>query len=678
MLDPVAGAGAAVVARGPSAVFQAHLVQRVPPVLPQEVLVEASRQMVPGQDLVGGAVPAGVPVRVEPAGRHRLQPQAGVEVLGPLLEGAPGPPDPLDHRAQAAVPAAGQPLGQGRLRVVPLETDPPGPPQVMAQQADLAPQLHGRVLAEPLERRERLGHEPADRHRHRRRAPVGRPQLDAVAGQLGDAERVLVGLGGQAGEEVELHPAPPLRERRLDRAVEVLLADELVDDLAHPPRARLGGEGEAGAAGPLDLGGQAHGEGVDPQAGEGHRHLAAPGVADGVGHHLLDPAEVGRAQRREGHLVVAGAAQAVAHHGAHLLGRALPYRAGDHAGLAEPAAPGAAPEHLDVEAVVDHLGEGDELVLGIRPRGQVGDGPLLHPLRDVGEPGLDRDDARAVVGHVVEGGHVHPGHAGQLPQHAFPAAGGLARGLPPPEHLGDLPHRLLPVAQHHEVEVVGQRLGVVGAVAPGTHQRGVVGPIGRPHRHPGQIDAVEHVGVGELGREVEGDHVEVRSRAVALQREQREPLGPHERLEVDPGRVRALGQGVGPLVEDLIEDLQALVGQADLVGVGVGEQPRHRPGPVERGLHPVLAADVAGRFRHSGQQLLQPGPQVGHGIKATGAAPEPCGAPWSCGAADDCPPLRSLLARGPRPGSQAPTGASRRRRSGGGGRRPPAPGRSAR
>ena len=48
-----------------------------------------------------------------------------------------------------------------------------------------------------------------------------------------------------------------------------------------------------------------------------------------------------------------------------------------------------------------------------------------------------------------------------------------------------------------------------------------------------------------------------------------------QRLEIAPRRVRAFGDGVVAFVEDLVEDLQPLVGQPDLVGVGVGEQPRH-------------------------------------------------------------------------------------------------------
>ena len=110
---------------------------------------------------------------------------------------------------------------------------------------------------------------------------------------------------------------------------------------------------------------------------------------------LLDAAEVGGRQRRERHLVVAGAAQALGDHRAHLVGRALAHRPGDHAGLAEAAAPGAAPEHLDVEPVVHDLGERHELVLRVGPVGQVGDGALLDLRGHVGVPGLDRHEVGA-------------------------------------------------------------------------------------------------------------------------------------------------------------------------------------------------------------------------------------------------------------------------------------------
>ena len=47
-------------------------------------------------------------------------------------------------------------------------------------------------------------------------------------------------------------------------------------------------------------------------------------------------------------------------------------------------------------------------------------------------------------------------------------------------------------------------------------------------------------------------------------------------LEVGPHRVGALGEDPVALVEHLVEDLHALVGQADLVGVGVHQRPADR------------------------------------------------------------------------------------------------------
>jgi hypothetical protein len=169
--------------------------------------------------------------------------------------------------------------------------------EVVAQEPDLAAQLDLGVLPEPLERRLGLGHEATDRERHGGRLVVAAADAGDLTAQLGDAQGVLVGLGGQAGEEVELHPPPALRVGGVDRGVEVLLGDELVDHLAHAPGAGLGGEGEAAAPGPLELGGDADGEGVDPQAREVDRHQPAGAtqlVASGeVVDDVVDPGEVG-------------------------------------------------------------------------------------------------------------------------------------------------------------------------------------------------------------------------------------------------------------------------------------------------------------------------------------------------------------------------------------------------
>src|SRR5271166_1913790 len=57
MLQPEAGAGSAVVTRGPATVLHGHAGQRILPVAPEEVTVETRRDVVPGKGLVLVAVP---------------------------------------------------------------------------------------------------------------------------------------------------------------------------------------------------------------------------------------------------------------------------------------------------------------------------------------------------------------------------------------------------------------------------------------------------------------------------------------------------------------------------------------------------------------------------------------------------------------------------------------------
>ena len=373
----------------------------------------------------------------------------------------------------------------------------------------------------------RLGHEAADRRGGARLLGVLASDLHDLARELGDPERVDVHLGGNADEEVELHPLPALRVRALDRGVQVVVGDELVDHLADPPRAAFGREGEPGAADLLDLAGDADGERVDPQRRQREADVAAPLLlVHQPGDEAVDPREVGGRQRRERDLVVAGATQAVAHHRAHLVGGTLAHGPGDHPGLAEAAAPRAAAEDLDVEAVVHHLDERHELVLGVGPVAEVGDGALVDALGHVGEARPHLGDERAVVVDLVHRrARRRPGMVAS--SRSTPSRRACARErFHAADHLGDLAHRLLAVADHERVDEVGHGLGVERAVPADDHER-VLGPaVLGPHGHAGEVEALEHVGVHELGGEAEGDHVEVAGRVVGVDREQRHAARP--------------------------------------------------------------------------------------------------------------------------------------------------------
>jgi hypothetical protein len=176
-----------------------------------------------------------------------------VEVLattpGRCRRGATPPRSP----PEPAVTPAHDALGHRGLRVVPLELTPCS--RRVASRSRLILRCSSSLVFCPNHWNgvNGLGTKPPTDTVTDGTCGARRPISTTLRASVGDAQRVLVGLGGEAGEEVQLHPTPALRVRRLDGAVEVFFADQLVDDLAHAPGAGLGSEREAGAASLLDL-----------------------------------------------------------------------------------------------------------------------------------------------------------------------------------------------------------------------------------------------------------------------------------------------------------------------------------------------------------------------------------------------------------------------------------------
>src|SRR6516225_253601 len=91
VLEAEAGAGPAVVARGPAAVLDGLRLrtgQRVLPVAPEEVAVQPRRDVIPGQRLVLVSGAMAQLVEAETLGGQGVGPQGEVEPFGPLLKGA--------------------------------------------------------------------------------------------------------------------------------------------------------------------------------------------------------------------------------------------------------------------------------------------------------------------------------------------------------------------------------------------------------------------------------------------------------------------------------------------------------------------------------------------------------------------------------------------------------------
>ena len=67
---------------------------------------------------------------------------------------------------------------------------------------------------------------------------------------------------------------------------------------------------------------------------------------------------------------------------------------------------------------------------------------------------------------------------------------------------------------------------------------------------------------------------------------EKNPFTPHQSFHVWPNRIGALGEHPVGFIEHFIEDLMALVGQPDLVGIGIHQ------GPTDVSLVPVTLRGV--------------------------------------------------------------------------------------
>ncbi len=207
------------------------------------------------------------------------------------------------------------------------------------------------------------------------------------------------------------------------------------------------------------------------------------------------------------------------------------------------------------------------------------------------------------------GGRVERGDVAALdarePQQQLGTATGAARGLPVAHDVGDVADDLLAVADRHGVDEPRHRLRVERGVATGEDDRVRGGaPVG-VQWDAREVERGEQVRVAELGGEADAENVERGDRAVAVDGERGHAVLAHQCLEVGPDRVAALGQRVGPLVEQFVENLDALVGQADLVGVRVEQRPADGRGiPVFRE-RVQLSADVLHRLGDAREERFQ-------------------------------------------------------------------------
>ena len=173
------------------------------------------------------------------------------------------------------------------------------------------------------------------------------------------------------------------------------------------------------------------------------------------------------------------------------------------------------------------------------------------------------------VSHLIERRHIQARNTGGRRQQ-FPPAPPLISGAA--VKLQQLQQHILPFAQTENVDKGRQRLGFVGAGPAGDDQRALLPPVRRPQRQSGQVQQVEHIGIGQFIAQGEADHVKPRDRVAALQSVKGKSFAAHLGLHVSPGCEYPLTPDAFLLIQQPIQDAHAQVGHADLISIRKAER----------------------------------------------------------------------------------------------------------
>ena len=163
---------------------------------------------------------------------------------------------------------------------------------------------------------------------------------------------------------------------------------------------------------------------------------------------------------------------------------------------------------------------------------------------------------------------------------------------------------ILSLPQNEEVHKGGQRLGVIAAGPPCHHKGGQLPPVLTAQGQTGQVQHVEHIGIGHLIAQREAHYVKFRDGVSALQTVEQQPLPAQLLFHVPPGGEAALTPDVLPLIHHSVENAAAQVGHTDLIGVGKteGKADAHLALVFDNGV--VLSAGIPGRLLYIGQDVL--------------------------------------------------------------------------
>ena len=235
-------------------------------------------------------------------------------------------------------------------------------------------------------------------------------EVHHLLGGIGNAFNVGHGLGGQAHHKVELDRCVPCLKGNPAGLFNFIPGDVFIDDVTQALGTGLGCKGQAALADAGGLFNQALGEVIHPQRRQRQADVLLGGPAVQIIQQLFQLAVVRGGQAGQAQFLIAGVGTQILGGLVQQSGIPLAHGPVEEAGLAEPAATDAAPQHFDAGTVLDGAHHGHHKVGGRGKIIHVPDDRLGHHSRNAGLVGGDGLDAAIlVVGHIIESRNIHAG-----------------------------------------------------------------------------------------------------------------------------------------------------------------------------------------------------------------------------------------------------------------------------
>ena len=293
---------------------------------------------------------------------------------------------------------------------------------------------------------------------------------------------------------------------------------------------------------------QINGKAVYAQGWQGKAHLFILEIRKQVIHQLPKAGIICRTQRGQGHLVVAGRIHQLPCQLPEPLAAALTDRTVGSTCLTEAAPPGAAPEKLQHNTVMDNINIWQYRLFHKRHCIHVLNQPLVNHRPCLRLHRLDGSkQALLIVLHMVEGRHIDAIQPCYTLQKAL-SSPGTSLLLPLAEKAGHLADDFLSFTQDKEVKEISNGLRVVHARTAAYDKRLILAPVTAPYGNPCQIQHVQNIGINHLILQGKAQKIKILHGMKALQGKQRNLPLTHNCFHIHPRCIHTLAGGILPAV----------------------------------------------------------------------------------------------------------------------------------